>query len=415
MKKQILVAIFIATRLFIAIHLFAQMGNNLDGRYTAQNLDINGALLKNTSVQLNVPYANSTIVTVYDYDSIRSLSEINDPNYADAYPWISPDGLRLYYTSGANFNGLMFTQRADTNSFFITPTLVPILVSDALSYWLSTDELDVYISTRYNIKFAHRDSVSLPFNTPVTINLLGISGAPFLSGASLNEPQDELFMYYNNSPQDEGIIEFSRLSGTSFTYTRTLPHPAGYSMTVGQLSKDELTFFFGAAYNNGKTSLYQMTRVTPADSFEINTFQEIKGINDTTVLNIQPSMSDNLNWVTFVRNPVYIWESNDLFLAHKGIVSSVFNPDEMQITSSVFPNPASEYVSVKCRPFSQDPLLINVFSSAGNIIYQNDGSRFAENFMIETRSMKDGLYFYRVLQFTNGKPRVGTGKFVVLH
>lgn len=375
-----------------------------------QNLDCYGAPLKNTSHQLNVPYSNPCLMTAYTYDTVRALAEINDPGFADAYPWISSDGLRLYYTTGYFTNHLMFTHRPNTNSYFVTPTPVPISITSAVSCWLSSDELDMYVSDGNALYYSHRDGISQPFDTSIIIALSGIA-MQFFSGVSLNAEQEELFLY---SQVDDGILEFSRTSSTSFAYAGTLLAPTGYSLEVGQLSKDDLTLFFGATYNSGVSLLYQMTRNTPTGSFDTSTFQQIQGINNTYNFNGQPSMSDSLNWVVFVRSGG-MWEEDDLFIAHKGTITSAFSPEEIKIYSFAYPNPSSDYLDITFKTSSGSPLTLSIFSSLGTLIYQQVITPSSEKLRIDTQGMSDGLYYYRLSQANNNNSVFGTGKFVVSH
>jgi hypothetical protein len=358
---------------------------------TKQNIDNNGIQLKNTPVQLIAEYFSASVMTVYAYDTVRPLAEINNPTNADAYPWISPDGLRLYYTSGANADGLMFTQRANTSSYFDSPTLVPISISSPSSYWLSSDELDVYICTFNELFYAHRNTVSSSFNTPVLINLTGIPSSS-IKGASLNTAQNVLFVCVFSTPSK--IVEFARTSSTSFNYVRTLPVPSGYIAHPGQLSKDELTFFFSASYNVGNDLLYQLTRTSPTDSFTISTFQQIQGINDTSMLvNGQPSMSDGLNWVAFMRCGTMNWTANDLFIANKGPITSVFNPSEEQISISVFPNPSSGKFTIQMENAKgkNADSMIEIYNVFGEKVFRQQISK-----NIDVSYSPKGIYFIKI-------------------
>jgi len=66
-----------------------------------QTHDVYGAPVNNISFQWDALYSLSEVMTAYSYDSVRALTEINNPNFADAYPWISSDLLKLYYTKGS--------------------------------------------------------------------------------------------------------------------------------------------------------------------------------------------------------------------------------------------------------------------------------------------------------------------------
>lgn len=305
--------------------------------------DYNGRPFYYTSLKPKLFFQHRGVPSPMLYDSIRALTEINDSVNADAYPWLSPDGLRMYFIRGAGGNNqLLFTDRPNTDSFFNTPSMVPLGISDPTSCWFSNDELNVYVCASNSLYFADRSTSSSAFNAPVTINLTNFPPHNFIAGASLNAAQNKLFLTLDTTINNSLIItEFSRTSSTSFAYVRTLIPPTGYIANVGQLSKDELTYYLGAKFNGGNSSLYQVTRTTLTDTFNLSTFQQIQGINDITGQNIQPSMSDDLNWVSFVRNDTNSWSHNDLYIAHKGIVSSVFDQETKPYYISLFPNPTS--------------------------------------------------------------------------
>ena len=370
--------------------LIVAQGQMID--ITEQTLDNNGVPLKNVFSNLRtLNNSISSLKTSYLYDSIRAITEINNPTNADAYPWISSDGLRLYYTSGANANGLMFTQRVNTSSYFVSPTLVPISISSPSSYWLSSDELDVYICTSNQLYYAHRNTVSSSFNTPVLITLTGIASSS-IKGASLNVAQNILFVIVFSSPAT--IVELARTSPTSFDFVRNLPIPSGYDAKSGQLSKDELTYFFGVSYTTGNSLLYQLTRTSPTDSFEISTCQQIQGINDTSIINSQPSMSDSLNWVVFVRANANLWTANDLYIAHKGIVTSVFNLDEIKFNISVFPNPVISSFTIQFNKSITD-VELNMYNIQGQQVKKIKNIS-DQSVVIFRENLPSGLYFVRL-------------------
>ncbi|MEA3478351.1 MAG: hypothetical protein U9R60_09250, partial [Bacteroidota bacterium] len=192
MKKIPLVFLIILTVSFSTMN--GQEVHNMFNKKV--NVVSNGSDIQQESaiVQVETLYFKSSGQATYSYDTVRELSELNTDG-ADAYPWISSDGLRIYYTRGMYENELYVAQRDNTTSYFNTPAEIPVSVPDAFSCWLSQDELDMYFSDRYNIYYAHRDSINSNFNTIVSINLSGIEPSRFKSGPSLNVAQDELFLY----------------------------------------------------------------------------------------------------------------------------------------------------------------------------------------------------------------------------
>ena len=117
----------------------------------AQSLDGNGQHRSNDNVEpsafetlRNANMLNTISWNSVVYDTLRPLDELNDNLAADAYPWLSPDALRLYFTyGGGSSNQIMQTERITTSNYFSGPVPVTLPVS-ILSIWLSNDELDFY-------------------------------------------------------------------------------------------------------------------------------------------------------------------------------------------------------------------------------------------------------------------------------
>ncbi len=358
--------------------------------------DHNGVPLQNDGKQAIVPYNQISILSTYEYENVRALTEINSLNSGEGYPWISPDGLNLYYTQQSKF---AFTKRTNTNSYFNFPSLVPVTIIPGeypLSCWLSDDELDIYYIVQnallnpntYPLYYAHRNNAGDAFGARDTINLAGIS-VPFITGVSLNHAQDELFSY----TAKDSIIQYSRSSPISFNYVRAFQAPPGYKFGPGQLSKNGLTYLLGVSYNNSKPSLYQLTRATPADTFSVATLQQIKGINDTSMYNSQPSMSNEMEWVVFVRSDKNLWNSNDLYIAHKkSEITSVFDPYDLSVSVSVFPNPANELLFITCSDYRN--LTAEIFNIKGllikSIILQSEKTE------MQIDDLKSGLYLLKI-------------------
>ncbi len=339
------------TPLITAILLFnlTAFAQNSRNELSHSGLDENGSPIPNILADRNEPYFQQpNLLTTFTYDTVRPLSEINVSGSADAYSNLTADGLRLYYTHETSFNvnSLAFTERADTNSFFSGITNIPLSVTNATSFWISDDELDVYFTKAASLYYAHRNSVASAFNTAIQIILNGIT-LNFIAAPSLNITQNELYLY-STSPV-KSVHQYVRTSATAFSYVATVPLPTGYSSGPGQLSKDDLTFFLAASYNGGKSQLHSFTRSNPTDTFNVNSFRLIEDINDTLTYasNTQPSMSAGLNWVTFTRSLLNSWQENDLFIAHLGTISAVFNPEDNDVHITLFPNPTDGYFSIK--------------------------------------------------------------------
>ena len=282
----------------------------------------------------------STDDIVLGYADTRALSEINTAGVGDAYPWISSDGLRLYYINGFdayNF-ALYYSERANVDSPFQTPTLAPINVVSPTSIWLSEDELVAYVTsiavTGEKVFYYQRNSIAEPFGAPEEIVLNGIT-LGFVSAPSLNSAQNELILYATNF----GIITFNRTSSNSFDYVGPLLSSSNLDTSPGQLSKDDLTYFLGIRNVEPYISMNQLERSTTADAFISSALQEISDLNEPLSFNIQPTMSSDLEWVVFVRNFDGIWAGNELYISHKVSLSVIENETNNSFT--VIPNPTS--------------------------------------------------------------------------
>jgi len=295
------------------------------------------------------------------YDTVRVLGEINAIN-ADAYPWISSDGLRIYYTHGAPTYGapltLMYTERPNITSTFSSPIPVPINISNPYSCWLTNDELTVYVCKQDSFFYADRSSTSSSFGVLNKIELVGAPFYTFHTSPYLNSTEDKLYISLFTTSTKFKIAEFTRSASSNvFVFDRIFPFSSAYKVRNGCLSKDELTYFVSAEYNNGNARLYQLTRAV-TDTFDLSTIQEIQNINDPIKFNMQPSMSDNLDWVVFVKGNGSTWSQNDLYLAHKGMVSPVYNPQT--VSFNLFPNPTAGAFTISL-PTNQAQITITDF------------------------------------------------------
>jgi hypothetical protein len=129
------------------------------------------------------------------FDSLRALTEINAPDKADAYPWLSPDGLRLYYTRADVDDRIYFTERSSTDQLFQSPLPVSIpYEGDIRSAWLTDDEKTILFTSSGAIL---KSTLIAPqtFDTP-TVVVAEDAVASFVSGPSYCN--NELYFFKSN-------------------------------------------------------------------------------------------------------------------------------------------------------------------------------------------------------------------------
>lgn len=124
-------------------------------------------------------------------DSVRLLSEICDTGRGEAYPWLSPSGLALYFTRGYGFHqdSLFVSRRSSVDDTF--GPAVPLNVNNELgnlACWLTDDEREIYFSRRNGsddfmttLYYAKRSDGTGPFSKPVPVFRLDTT---FISGFS---------------------------------------------------------------------------------------------------------------------------------------------------------------------------------------------------------------------------------------
>lgn len=358
---------------------------------------------------------NQKVIPNVKYKNVATLSEINDTKHADAYPWLSPDGLNLYYTSGANQGQLMYTHRATRNSPFVAPVVVPISVTgDPISYWLSNDELDVYICA-HKLYYAHRTSTSAAFSLPIQIELAQSSDDTYFNSASLNQAQTELYVSaFSIGEGYKGIQQYTRTSPTSFNYVRTLPVPQNYTSHTGQLSKNGLIYFCDIAVEDGTEQVYQYSRATLTDPFTLASLQPVNDINNSALEGEQVSVSADLNCIVFVRAAQPYWDDDEIFIAERHLEEEpIFQPVvaqsidtihvveeenqrveipvEIQNNINVFPNPTQNNFTVEVINEENQQLLL--FDAIGNQILQQTINCTTT---IDVSQLANGTYYIHV-------------------
>lgn len=131
------------------------------------------------------------------YGNIQPLTSLNDPVQSDAYPWLSGDGLRLYFTR--NFT-LMYSSRPSTTSTFEPPVEVAFTGSvqlEIVGVWLSPNEKTLFLVGDNRIYKATRKSRTQPFSLPVLFTD-EFKDEYFVSGLSFSTDKKNMYIYHTD-------------------------------------------------------------------------------------------------------------------------------------------------------------------------------------------------------------------------
>ncbi len=144
------------------------------------------------------------------YKNVRPLDEINNPDLAEFYPWISADGLSIYYSRQEGKDIKIYAStRTGKNKRFSEPTKVDInipKVENNMSAWLSNNELEMFVLSGNNIYYSTRTSKSDDFSSPIEIAKANSDG--FLSGVTITQDQEEMYVYNSLGFRNTQLIRF---------------------------------------------------------------------------------------------------------------------------------------------------------------------------------------------------------------
>ncbi|MFT5778516.1 MAG: hypothetical protein ACI837_001472 [Crocinitomicaceae bacterium] len=250
-------------------------------------------------------------------DDVRELTELNLPDQTDAYPYLTDDGLRLYFTNNnGGSNNIYFTSRPNLTSNFGWRALIDFdLFDGAISCWFTVDELTAYYSTSTDLFYVTRATPASAFGVPIQITLTG-GIASFFGGLSLTPGGEELYIYTGNE-----LSKYAYVNDTTYAFVAEEVPPVGYEGATGQLSKDGLELCWSLSpIGVDSMYLFQLDRVAIGDDFG-NPVMLNNLINASTRMNSQATYAKSANVLIWVRNDDGTWDDNDLFIAQDGSLS----------------------------------------------------------------------------------------------
>lgn len=380
-------------RLFIILILLYV--TNLNFIIYSQTYHFNGFGLKS-----DLP-ANNLITNTLDYsiekntilwDSIRDLSEINKPDTADAFPYISSDGLRIYFTQGAASINLYFASRDDMNSPFKN---IQILSSNfptgSKSCWLTNDELEVFFINHQKLYYSSRISITSSFSLPAKVNLVHDNNPNAYLGPSLTPDKSELYLYCNYE-----ILIFIKTDVLTYTIADTLVVPPNLLGNPGQLSKSGLKYYLSLKENFDSYKLYVLDRPNISAQFENLTILD-SNIN-SAAFNGQPTVTSNENSLIFVRGDGIHWIENDLFIASIKYTGINLNQVSGFEIINVFPNPCSSKIKVNFKLSGNALVNFRISDISGRtlLLLENDYCNGIHHTTLNLDKIAKGIYFLNI-------------------
>lgn len=167
----------------------------------------------------------ATLTEDGSYGNVTPLLASNDPNLSDSYPWLSPDGLRVYFTKQFGSDIKFYTtERSSLSEPFGEAKELGLTlpkVSNNMSCQLSNDETELYALSGSNIYYSKRDKATGKFGLPIEIANTSNSG--YLSGITMTSNAEELFVFNSVGFRNTQILRFVNSEQTMTAPTLNVP------------------------------------------------------------------------------------------------------------------------------------------------------------------------------------------------
>ena len=343
-----------------------------------------------------------------NYD-LRPLFELDQLSTGEAYPWISDDGLRLYYTAYDQHNevfGIWYAERDGIDESFYSHRFLDInsLDTDNISSWLSNDENTLAFVKRTDaddrlseIFISRRNSIEDEFENAQQIIIEGgIKGT--LISPSFTPDMSQL-MVFNEYKSRTYLFVFERVSDLHYRYKAEIKFPKKYRVKTGNLSADGLEYYLSLETRYTKPFLYVLRRESLDSEFVSLKKFESQLINDPLERNHQVYFSPNKHFAVFTRSFENEWDSNAIFIAkNKNYIAPITLETELVLEDILgdiilYPNPSIDQIYFK--NIESKDVKIQMYDAVGQLVreledLQNDTE-------INISELTPGSYYFKLL------------------
>lgn len=256
-------------------------------------------------------------------------NHINEVGVAEAYPWLSADAMRLYFTKD---NAIYMASRNSRYDQFGEAT--PVSFDDkphSISAWLTSNELEMFVSNGNLIKVYSRQDRESMFQFSKTIEVDPYLEG-FISGVSFTPDMRTMIVYNSNEGQRLGI--FSMQNHTIQSFLTTMEAPFG-ELAVAQLSKDGKWLYFSVD-EDPTFSIYKVD----ASTLLMDNINYIKVLSLNGLRIGKPSLSYDETYLAFNATASNLWQNNEILVVDMNNLSFIQDDPELFELSDPF-NPVS--------------------------------------------------------------------------
>jgi len=354
----------------------------------------------------------------------RETANINVAGMADAYPYLSADGLRLYFTTGRNGGSLgriHLSTRASIADVFGDPVILSKNVEQEFyGATLTADELILCASKSGDLYLSQRSSMQSEFGVPVKIKG---QTSEFHFGASISPDGSEIMSIVSGNVTDM-IRLYRRTRGGEYENAGLLPAPYQGEPGPGQFSKDGLSFYFTIKVDiMGESAIWRYSRQSVHDMFvDLEKLDVTINAGDK---NFQPTVNGDGSIIVFVKSNKNRWEDDDIVLINDPVMgvkaeerfvriennqSGELEMRSKVITAAVkaYPNPFQDRIILEVNGDGQGENTVRIFDINGRLIMQE---KLASSRMeINLSNLSGGTYMYQVIN--QRQKMLASGKLV---
>ncbi len=353
----------------------------------------------------------------------RETTGVNQPGIADAYPYLSADALRLYFTTNreGGHGRFYISTRNSIEEPFGEPTPLGVdLVDGYYAGTLTLDELTLCMVYRGDMYLSYRKDLNSEFSSPAIID--GQSGG-FHFGPAISPDGNQIIVNVK-SGKDELLKMYRKVQEGVFEEAGLLPIPDGYEPGPGQFSKDGLSFYFSLEQPGiPEATIWRYSRTTVNDKFV--DLEKLPVTINSLMRNFQPSINGDGSVFVFVTSQNDLWEEDDIVLVNDPSkrlnapeqFARVINNEsgDLKVMNKVvstevkaFPNPFQNNIVIQSDGDVTDGATFLLYDLRGGLILkQRINSRRTD---IQLNHLSSGTYVYQLV--SPQQTMISSGKLV---
>jgi len=351
-----------------------------------------------------------------DYE-IRPLFELDQAATGEAYPWISDDGLRIYYTAYNELDSVFsiwYSERSSQTTTFDAHYLLEINspFDDNLSAWLSSDETTICFARRCHkpdidteIYIATRESKEALFNNPRALRLPERFKGTFLSPSFT--PDLKQLILFNEYKGHSYILIFEQANDLTYTFKSQLQFPDRFRVKSGKLSNDGLEYYISLEEGRRKPSLFMLSRNSIDENFTAVDKILSTIINHPDSRNHQAHFSANKSYAVFTQSSINDWDSNSIYIARDRTQPHQTLKGKTLLTGALdniilFPNPSVDHIYF--RNTDGKDIHVTLFDASGQRVRVL--SQIKDNELVNISDLTPGTYYFKITDISTRAFRI---------